>query len=341
MASRAALLLPAALLLTAAGCASTTESRPAPRDPAAVAAEEGKARTLYAEAEEARAREDWDAARRRYRWVFEDFPGSVLASEAQYLAAECAFQDGRLYAAGELFSKYVEDRPLSPHVVEVERRLYDIGRRLIEDGKRGLWGTGIFTTSEEGVHLLRRMVVLLPTGTWADDALLEVGRWYALERDYAGAESALEELVKTYPGSEWRLEGRFLLAWAYRSDNRGPAYDGEKLKRSRAHFVEYVHQATRDADRAAEYADRIAAARAEIEAIDADMARKAILRARYYTRSGRPGAAVAVLSEAARQWGSTEPGKECAERARKLAAEIGLPEEDLSVVGTPAGKEPQ
>ena len=256
--------------------------------------------------------------------LFEDFPGSPLAPEAQYQAAECAFREGRLYAAGELFTKYIEDRPLSPHIEAVEKRLFDIGRRLIEDGRRGLWGTGIFTTSEEGVHLLRKMVTLLPTGTWADDALLECGRYYATERDFVGAESVLDELLKNYSGSEWRLEARFLLAWTFRTDNRGPAYDGEKLRRARTHFETYAHSFDGDPARAAEYAERIAAARAEVDAIDADLARKALLRARFYRRTGKEFAALTVLREASRRWGGTEPGKECGTRAEAMAAELGL-----------------
>ena len=316
----ATLLLAAA----AAGCASTGgDGTGAPPDTETAKRLESEAERVFAEAEALREREEWDDARDLFRDVHEDYPGSPLAPEAQYRAAECAYRADRLYAAGELFAKYIEDRPLSPHVETVERRLYDIGDRLIEDGRRGLWGTGIFTTSEEGVHLLRRLATLLPTGTWADDALLRIGRWYAEERDFVGAEMTLDELLKDYPASEWRLEARFLLAWTFRTDNRGPAYDGEKLRRARAHFSEYLHQATRDPDRAAEYADRIAAAREEIAAIDADLARKALLRARFYRRSGRYGAALAVLREAARQWGATEPGGECARQAEELAAEQG------------------
>jgi len=93
--------------------------------------------------------------------------------------------------------------------------------------------------------------------------------------------------------------------------------------------------------RASALADGIAAARAEIEAIDADMARKALLRARFYRRSGKPAAAVAVLHEAGRTWGSTEPGKECAEEARRIAAEYGVPEpEEAPAPPAPGEKGP-
>lgn len=318
-------VLPALLLAAAAaaGCASSTAVAP-PKDPETVRREEGEASALYARGEALRAAEEWDDARSLYREVFEDYPGSVLAPEAQYLAAECAWRAGRLYAAGELFAKYIEDRPLSPHVDEVERRLFDIGIRLVEEGKRGLWGTGIFTTSEEGVHVLRRMVVLLPTGPRADDALMEVGRWYAVQRDYPGAEAALDQLLKSYPGSEWRLQARFLLAWTYWSDNRGPAYDGEKLRRSRAHFAAYVEQASLTPVRAEEYAEAIAAAKEQIAAIDARLAEKALLRARFYRRTGKDLAALTVLREAVRRWGGTVPGAECAEKADALTAELGL-----------------
>jgi outer membrane protein assembly factor BamD (BamD/ComL family) len=315
-------LLAALLCALAAGCASGG-SAPT-RDPETVKREEGEAADLFGRAEALRAAEEWDDARGTYRDLFEDYPGSRFAPEAQYQAAECAFRAGRLYAAGELFAKYIEDRPLSPHIQEVEGRLFEIGRRLVEDGKRGLWGMGFFTTSEEGVHVLRKMVTLLPTGTRADDALMEAGRWYASERDFPGAEAVLDELVKNYPGSEWRLEARFLLAWTYWTENRGPAYDGEKLRRSRAHFSAYIEQASSTPARAAEYGERIAAAKAQVGEIDARLAEKALLRARFYRRTGKNLAALTVLREASRRWGSTEPGAECTSRAESLAGELGI-----------------
>ena len=105
----------------------------------------------------------------------------------------------------------------------------------------------------------------------------------------------------------------------------GAEYDGEKLRRARAEYAAYVELASSDPDRAAEYAEGIASAKEEIAAIDADLARKALLRARFYRRSGRDAAALTVLREAARRWGETGPGRECARRAGDLAAELGEP----------------
>lgn len=323
--------LPAALLAAllaalpaAAGCASTPPPDPSARQNAPDPGSLAEAEALFDRAVAAREKGDWSGARSLYKDVYEDFPASPLAEEAQFQAAECAYGAERYAAAAELFSKYIEDRPLSSRVEIVEKRLYDIGNYLIEDGKRGLWGLGIFTSSAEGVTVLRRMATLLPTGQYADDALMRIGRHYAEDRDFDGAELALDELLKNHPFSEWRLEARFLLAWTYRRDNRGPEYDGESLRRARAHFLAYAEQASRDPDRAAEYADRIRAAREEVAAIDADFARKALARARFYRRSGRPSAALFVLEEAVRQWGATEPGKECARQAEELSRELGI-----------------
>jgi len=320
--SAAPVLLAAALAAAACASAPAVEAAPPkPLDPKSLA----DAAALFDRATALREEGEWDDAKDLFQEVHEDFPASPLAEEAQFQAAECAYGGERFRGAGELFGKFVEDRPLSARIAVAEKRLYDVGDYLIEDGKRGLWGTGVFTTGEEGVSVLRRLATLLPSGTWADDALLRIGRFYAEDRDFAGAESTLDELLRSHPYSEWRLEARFLLAWTYREDNRGPEYDGEALRRARAHFRTYVEQASSDPDREREYADRIRAAREEIEAIDADLARKALARARLYGRMGRPQAALFVLQEAARQWGSTEPGKECAARAAALAADLGVP----------------
>jgi len=316
------LALPA---LLAAGCASTGGADPPP-DPEALRVADAKAAALFAKAEALRDGKDFGGARDLFGAVHEDYPSSPLAGEAQYQEAECAFADGSYFGAGELFAKYVEARPLSPHVQQVERRLYAIGEWLIEDGKRGLLGLPIFTTSDQGVNLLRKLQVLLPTGALADDALMRLGRWHAENRGYVEAEHALDDLLKTYPTSEWRLEARFLLAWCYRRDNRGPEYDGEKLRRARAHYLAYVEAASADPERAAEVRERIDAAKEAVKDIDADLARKALAHARLYRRSGNPRAAVFVLRSAVKRWGGdSEPGMECARLADELSREIEAP----------------
>ena len=152
---------------------------------------------------------------------------------------------------------------------------------------------------------------------------MRIGRHFAEMRDFVGAELVLDELLKNHSDSEWRLEARFLLAWTYRHDNRGPEYDGEKLRRARAHFLTYAEQAGSHPDRATEYAEQIQAARDEARRIEADLARKALARATLYERLQKPEAALFVLEDASRRWGGTEPGQECARRAQELEASLG------------------
>jgi len=313
------LVLAAVLLAAAAAGCATSKGAVSAADKAAIKRADDDAESLFSRGRTLREEGRWSEARKAFTAVYEDYPSSPLAGEAQFQAAECAHGDGRFYAAGHAFARYIEDRPLSPHVDVVEKRMYEIGDFLIEDGRRGLWGTGIFSSEEDGVEILRRLASLLATGSYADDALMRLGRYFAGERQWAEAEAPLDQLLRDYPASEWRLEARFLLAWTYRKDNRGPEYDGEKLRRARAHFLAFVAAASSDADRSAEYAERLAAARAEVEAIDADLARKYLARARLYRRMDRPAAALFVLQEAARQWGTTEPGQDAARQAEAMA----------------------
>ncbi len=314
----AALVLALALVApAAAGCASS-KGEVSAADRAAIKQANDDAESLFQRGVRLRGEGKWSDARKAFTAVYEDYAASPLAGEAQFQAAECAYGDERYYAAGHAFAKYVEDRPLSPHVDVVEKRMYAIGDYLIVAGKRGLWGLGIFTSSEEGIEILQRQTALLPTGSLADDALLRMARWYAEERDFAGVETTLQGLLQNYPDSEWRLEARFLLAWGYRQDNRGPEYDGERLRRARASYMAFLEDASSTPDRATEHRDRIAAAKAEVAAIDADFARKALARARLYRRMDRPRAALAVLERAAREQGGTEPGRLAGEEARRL-----------------------
>ncbi len=319
-------LVAAALALAVAtlgGCTLGPGSPP-PVSTEGVRRAEDDAASLFARAEALRERGEWDEARSTFTAVTEDYPASPLATEAQFQAAECAYGARRWWPAGMAFGQFMEDRPLTEKVAIVEKRMYDIGDFLVEDGKRGLWGTGVFEYSDQGIQILRRLATVMPTGNYADDALMRIGRYYAEVRDFEGAEQTLDELLKNYPDSEWRLEARFLLAWVCREDNRGPEYDGRKLREARAHFRTFVDRASQTAAAKEEYADRIAAANAEVEAIDGDLARKALARAALYERMERPEAALFVLEEAARTLGRTAPGRECAERAAALGKRLGV-----------------
>jgi outer membrane protein assembly factor BamD (BamD/ComL family) len=316
----------------AAGCASTGLEEPTPVDAATLRAAEA----LFQQAEALRSKQDFDDARDLYRDMRDAYPGSPLAAEAQFLEAECAYADRSWAGAGELFAKFAEDRPFSRHLPIVEKRLFEIGQWLIEDGKRGFLGLGILSTSDQGIALLRRQQILLPTGVFADDALFRVGTWYAENHSYEDAQVVLQDLVRSYPSSEWRLAARFLLGWAYRHDNRGAEYDGEKLRRARAQYMEFVSAASSDPARAAEYAKKIAAAREAVDEIDGVLATKALARARLYRRVGNDTAAVFVLKSAAARWGNTAPGQECARQADSLSREVQAAAVPAPAAGGPA-----
>lgn len=303
-----------------AGCASSADI-----PPGATPTELAKLGKSYEE------QGNLEAAREVYETIFEDHPTSKEAREAEWLAAEMSYQLDDMGAAKTAYELFNETHPID-HLSELADRVYDVGVRQYEDGASGLLGLGILTTSEEGIETLTWLTENLPSSTKADDAFFYMGRVRLESYMYEEAVLFLDELIERYPQSEWRYEARFLKGEAHFRLNRGPAYDLESLNLALRTFEEYLKEVQRSEERATEYADRIAEAKARIGEVRQRLAEKNVLIADFYDSVERPAAEKIYLGDAVRNFGDTEAGREAGKRLEELSAEEAPEAEG----GTPA-----
>jgi len=301
----------AALLLALAGCQS---SSPLPSD--ATPAE------IRAEADARAEAGDHEVALDLYERLADDHPDAPEARDAEWFAAEMAYEDDRLEAALKRYQSYYEDQPHRRRG-EMERRVYDIGVRLYEEGSGGLFGLGILPTSEDGIRALTWLAESLDKGYLADDAWHFMASRRLESRNYEEAAIFFDELLQRYPQSEWALAARFGKAEAHLGRNRGPAYDRRALTKARAEFREYVRAVERDEERKAEYADRLAEAKERLAGIDRRLAEKNLLIARFYLGQERWRAARMYLEAARDEHPDSEAGRE----AEGLLRGLGGPDE--------------
>jgi len=276
---------------------------------------------MYERARELFRTEEWSDAEDIFADVWKDHPDSPLAADARFYEAECRYGRGKYNGAFELYRRFLDAHPLSPHAPLIQRRLYDMGTYIIEEGKEGLFG--VLTYSEEGIAMLDYLVSAFPHGDLADDALV-----YAADHEWRSKQPLraighLQDLIDHYPGSEWALEARLRLARAYRDVNRGSNYDADALKRSRAQYLTYIEIVSSDAAREREYADLLAQARQELAAVEELLAQKMLEAAEFYLRTDKPDAAQAELQNLVRD----HPGTNAAAEARRRLGR-DAPEED-------------
>lgn len=235
------------------------------------------------------------------------------AEEARWRSAEIAFAREHWKAARTGYDEYHETHPLD-RLGEIENRMYRIGLGLYEDGQAGLLGLGIFRSDTEAMTTMQWLTDRIPGGFRADDAIffmaekaIDGGRWQ-------DAVFHLDRLLTEYPESEWARESRFRKAWCHRQLNRGPAYDRSALVTAREQAGIYIREIERDEARRAEYADRLAEAKALVREVDDTLAESAWRIARFYLAQEREEAAAVYLDQLLREYPES-PG---AERAREL-----------------------
>jgi outer membrane protein assembly factor BamD (BamD/ComL family) len=229
-----------------------------------------------------------------FELVIEDHGESPEAEEAAWLLGEVYFADERWRKASRAFQDYHEAKPLG-RLGELENRMYDLGVKMFLSGQSGLFGLGIFPSFGEAPETFEWLLVNLPTGARADDALMFMARIHLDEERWAEGILHLDRL----------LAG-------------GPDYDEKTLLEAKKSFEAYVKLVSRDPARQVEYADRLAEAKEAITGIESRLAQKKLLIGRWYTSQERWPSARIYLDDAVK----TAPGSEGAAQARGLLDEL-------------------
>jgi len=135
--------------------------------------------------------------------------GEVLA-EAAWLAAEAELVLGLDIKAFKNYRRILETAPWSPNVVAIERRLFEIGERLLYDERYG----GFFDSRGRGVEVMTLLQVYFRHSDLADDALRHVADYFTNEgvEEWFEASLTYEQLVDEYPDSEWAERALWLAA---------------------------------------------------------------------------------------------------------------------------------
>jgi outer membrane protein assembly factor BamD (BamD/ComL family) len=257
-----------------------------------------------------------------YETIADDYPEHPRAAEARFLQGRADFEQREYEDAVNALVEYMRVAPVNPHAAEVERMVFESGRRMLA-GRRGL--AKIFSTDEAALQSLQYVAETFPAGNYADDALLELGRYHRADGEPDAAVLVLKELLRRYPDSEWSFRARLLLAETYMGRDTGDAYHAGFVDRdpreavpddpvAEAHagpvrgalelaleqYEAFLERIALDPGRQAEYAADVATARARVRQIRERLAAKDRRVANWYATRGDPVAAAAYRASASR-----------------------------------------
>jgi outer membrane protein assembly factor BamD (BamD/ComL family) len=304
-------LIVAAALLALPGCFVTRPLGLGPDPGPNEVLDDDPPAVIYQKGQRLFAAEEWDDASDAFEEIWRNHADSDYAADAQFYDAESRYGGENFNGAFEIYKRHLQEHPLSAHAPLIQRRLWDMGKYLVQAGSEGYWG--IFDYSDEGIEVLDYLSTAFPNGDMADWALIYAADHEWREGEYYRAIDHLMELLDTYPDSEWALEARLRLARAYRGVNRGQDYDSDTLRRSAAQYMAYIDLMSKDRDRAREYAGLLAEAQTELTEVRERLARKGLDAADFYMRSGRTSAAREELQGVVRDFPDTEAAVEARE----------------------------
>ncbi|MGH9362900.1 MAG: outer membrane protein assembly factor BamD, partial [Thermoanaerobaculia bacterium] len=246
------------------------------------------------------------------------YPDSPEAkeSETSYAIAECYYHLGESEYASA-YTHYLEVLKGSPREEILKLtlgRIYDIGRAFLDGrAKRSFLGIS-YRSPSYGVEILLGadgLVTNYPFYTdrsessLAENALMEVARYYFQKQEYAEAELVFDRLIRDYPASVWSESAEYQLALSVFRQVRGVDYDQEALRKARSKFNAYLshHPRGSHVEEAREFLRRISEMEGEHD----------LRIARYYLRESQPQAAMLYLSSVMYHNPRTEAAREARE----------------------------
>lgn len=181
-------------------------------------------------------------------------------------------------------------------VTALEREL-DIAKIFASGVKRKLWGMRIIDASDEVQELLIRVQERLPGSRLAEDAGITLADFYFSRRQMDLATEMYSIFIENFPRSEYIDKARRRLIYAHLSSFKGPEFDASGLYEARTRLREL-----RAIDPAA--AQQVGA-EALVTRIDESVARKMLVTAQWYHKTGDPIAAELTIRRLARTYPNT------------------------------------
>lgn len=234
-------------------------------------------------------------------------------TEAHYYIAECYYHLGHYDSAVEYYRKvYREGKPEQAIADTTRQRIYEIAIAYLH-GKVACSVFGIrYNCPRHGIELLvgeDGLITEYPYLHFADDALMEIAKYYFDSRQYPEAVPTYQKVISDYEG-EWTGTAQFQLALSWYRQIRGTDYDEKVIAQADKEFRKYLDIEPRGA--------HAGQARENLHTISEMLAAKYLRIAKFYLRESEPRAARIYLRRVLIRYTDSVAAREAREIQRQL-----------------------
>ncbi len=234
-------------------------------------------------------------------------------TETHYYIAECYYHLGHYEPAVEHYRKvYREGKPEQAIADTTRQRIYEIAIAYLH-GNVACSVFGIsYNCPRHGVDLLigeDGLITEYPYLHFADDALMEIARYYFDSRQYPEAVPMYQRVIRDYQG-EWTGTAQFQLALSWYKQIRGTDYDEKVISQAEKEFRQYLDIEPRGA--------HAGEARDNLHTISEMLAAKYLRIAKFYLRESEPRAARIYLRRVLIRYTDSGAAREAREIQRQL-----------------------
>ena len=207
-----------------------------------------------------------------------------------YLAAVALKGKLDLVRAFYYCDQLLDEHPESRRYQDALTLQYEMADLYLNGLKDTLLGLRIVARDDVGIDMLFRIQQRAPGSPVAEKALLRTADYYWSNEDFDLAGDAYQSYVKSYPRSPLVPQARLREAYANLAQFRGPAFDAASILNART----LLNQLIVDYPDLAKQEDLPA----KLELADRQLARKLVIRADYYRRTGQPASAAKLCRRA-------------------------------------------
>jgi outer membrane protein assembly factor BamD (BamD/ComL family) len=219
-------------------------------------------------------------------WI-EQHERNILLAEAYLLRGDSLMAQGSYYKALYDYEFVARGYPASEAFRTVVERELEIGTLYATGTKRKIWGMRILDAGDVAEELLIRIQERMPGSTVAEKAAMQLADYYFGRRDMKLAVEMYSIFLENYPDSDRVTDARKRLIYAHLATFKGPEFDAAGLHEARAKLLELTALEPAVSEQVG--------ADALLTRIDESDARKILITARWYLRTGDPVAAELMI----------------------------------------------
>ena len=293
-----------------------------------------KARQLYADADRAFEKKEYRQARKLYEQAAALAPTSLIEENALFMIGECHFFRDDYSRATDAYQLLMKRYSNTRHMDLVTSRLYSVGTYWRDQQqRRGTYSVTPNVTDktrpwfDTGGHALRVYESVWlndPTGSLADDAIMQTANTHFAEKDWIAADQFYTQLRNDFPNSRHVVQAFVLGYRAKLNAYNGPGYEAAPLLEAEQ-LIETLRTQF-----ASQLGDQATLVKKAYEEVRAQKAEREWYLGEVFYRQGNNRAAAYYYQRVKAEFGDTRFRELADDQLKKIADEPPIPPKRLA-----------